>query len=198
MRENILKNEEPKEEMLAKCESVIQDIKNRYESGKWDLADILPDLEKAGELGIVEAQSMLASYFLYGNCYFICRIFMADIAELQRRDEKKGFYWLKKAMENEDANSIFTYAKYLFFGKINCIPEVNFDNGLGLEGDSYNETGHREESFEYAVKASDLGCDRADVWLMQAAKKNIPGAEEAMRRAKKDLFGMYEKLYDTL
>lgn len=142
-----------------------------------DLSDALPDLEKAGELDLVEAQSMLASYYLYGNTRFSPKLNETCPGE-KDIDKEKGIYWLKRAVKNQDPYSTFTYAKYLFFGDVNCMSEQSFD--IGRCPRYYNQ----KEALDYAVKASDLGCQAAYLWLEQAKKNGVSGAANALERTK--------------
>lgn len=157
--------------------SINSDMKATVE----DLTDALSDLEKAGELGLVNAQSMLASYFLYGNARFVCRLLTGDPCEQERVDPERGMYWLKKAVENEDADSLLLYAKYLLFGQVNCLDETAFD--AGPEYYQYKKSANTKEALNYAVKASLLGSQLARFWLNQASENHIPGAKEALKRA---------------
>lgn len=145
-------------------------------------------LEKAGELGLVEAQVLLASHYLYGDCRCIQELRSRGIEALwtgESMDTKKsmqglGMYWLKKAVEQEDANSMFIYAKCLLWGPDNIDTHMLFETGCE-DGSGYQDT---KEAFDMAVRASDLGCLEAADWLLMAEKNHYPGAAEALRRTK--------------
>ena len=78
-------------------------------------------------------------------------------------DVEKGIYWLKKAVENEDPNATFVYAKYLFFGRLSTADDVLFETGV-IPPDGVKE---KEEALRYAKKAAELGCAAAEAWIQK-------------------------------
>lgn len=162
---------------ISKIRNIV--IDDRFHLTQQDISDALPDFEKAAETGMVEAQRVLASYFLYGHTHYIERL-RTDTAGYQKDlDKEKGMYWLQKAVENNDACSMFIYAKSIFYGGPFSADEALFE----LKGNPSSP--ERKKSFEYAIKASELGLDAAYGWLASLADRNIPGAAEALKRAGK-------------
>lgn len=150
-----------------------------------DFSEAEPYLEKAGELGLVEAQVLLASHYLYGDCECISELRSAGIGLLWTGDivdTEKGMYWLKKAVKQEDANAMFIYAKCLLWGPehVDSMMDAFLETG-SLDGSSQKNT---KEAFDMAVRASDLGCFEAADWLSKAERNHYPGASEALRRTK--------------
>lgn len=153
-----------------------------------DFSEAQRYLEEAGELGLVEAQVVLASHYLYGDCRCIPKLRSRGIEamwtdEAIGKDELKyglGMYWLKKAVEQENANAMFIYAKCLLWGPKNIDLHMLFETG-NEDGSKYQNT---KEAFDMAVRASDLGCSEAADWLSKAEKNRYPGAAEALRRTK--------------
>ena len=150
-----------------------------------DFSEAETYLWKAGEIGLVEAQILLASHYLYGDCRCITQLRSCGIDALWTNDDidtKKGMFWLRKAAEQEDPNSMFVYAKCLLWGpeNIDSLAHTLFETG-DEDGSRYKNT---KEAFDMAVKASDLGCSEAAAWLSKAEKNHYPGSSEALRRTK--------------
>lgn len=150
-----------------------------------DFSEAAPYLEKAGEIGLLEAQVLLASHYLYGECDCISKLHSNSASSLwagENINTTMGIYWLKKAVAQEDPNSMFTYAKCLLFGSRNLgfASDVLFESGQ-VDADQYPNA---KEAFDMAVRASDLGCSEAASWLSKAEKNHFAGAGEALRRTK--------------
>lgn len=150
-----------------------------------DFSEAAPYLEKAGEIGLVEAQVILASHYLYGECDCISKLRFKSFENFWAGENihtAMGMYWLKKAVSQEDPNSMFIYAKCLLFGPENLgsVSEVLFESDQA-DASLYPDT---KKAFDMAVKAANLGCDEAASWLSKAEKNHLPGASEALHRTK--------------
>ena len=129
-----------------------------------DISEALPELKKAAEMGLPEAQVILASHYLYGVHYAIQNLTGSlGMWDQKNVDVEKGIYWLKKAVENEDPNATFVYAKYLFFGRLSTADDVLFETGV-IPPDGVKE---KEEALRYAKKAAELGCAAAEAWIQK-------------------------------
>ena len=164
--------------------SKIKTIYPEYALPYDDVTDALPEFEKAGELGLVEAQVALASFYLYGdiNCIPSHRPGSLDALH-QKTDAEKGMYWLEKAVKNNDADSMLFYAKSLFYGTYD-FSFTEISEQLSKDQIANPSDHDRTEAYDYAVRSSDMGCSEASIWLCSLAAYKYTGAEEALKRTK--------------
>lgn len=173
-------------ETVVYLETIHEDTKKIVE----DYTESMPYLEQAGEWGLLEAQKMLAEILFNESQFYPLRVGSVSIRReinLEGLDKKKGCtrkergrYWIQKAAEQDDAESIFMYAKCLFFGEKYPGGIIDVAFRIGQTKEYYC----KDQVFKMMVRASDLGCTEAYEWLGMAEKGKIPGAEEALKRTR--------------